>query len=93
MRANWNKSEDIERQKEMILQLYRGILSQVPNFKKTIEEFGSDFESIMDLIGVVSSNYTMLWFSFFPLDGQGVPKRTPARYEQTEGRPTRILCP
>ena len=54
MRANPSKRDHIEKQKDANLKLYRGVLSQVPNFKKTIEEFGNDFESTMDLIGVVS---------------------------------------
>jgi len=47
--------ENILTDKIRYLKLYRGVLSQVPNFKKMIEEFGDNFESIMDLIGVVSS--------------------------------------
>ena len=61
MSANYKtKREHIEEQKDANLKLYRGVLSQVPNFKKSIEEFGDDFESIMDLIGVVSPNCTIL---------------------------------
>lgn len=62
MRANQSEREHIEKQKDAYLKLYRGVLSQVPNFKKTIEEFGDDFESIMDLIGVVSSICIILSF-------------------------------
>jgi hypothetical protein len=57
-----NKRENDEKQKEAYLKLYRGVLAQVPNFKKTLEEFGDDFESIMDLIGVVSLNYPTILF-------------------------------
>ena len=46
----------MQKQRDANIRLYRGVLSQVPNFKKTIEEFGDDFESIMELIGVVRSN-------------------------------------
>ena len=52
----------MKEQKEANLKLYRGVLTQVPNFKKSIEEFGDDFESIMDLIGMVSSNGTLCSF-------------------------------
>jgi hypothetical protein len=37
------------------IKLYRSILSQVPNFKKTLESFGEDYESVMDLIKMVSN--------------------------------------
>ena len=77
----YNKREHTKEQKEANLKLYRGILSQVSNFKKSIEEFGDDFESIMDLIGVVSSNGTIRSFWLFPLDGKGISKRTAARHK------------
>jgi hypothetical protein len=54
MRTTYNNREHVGEQKDTYLKLYHGVLSQVPNFKKTIEEFGDDFESIMDLIGMVS---------------------------------------
>ena len=55
------KRENNEKQNEAYLKLYHGVLSQVPNFKKTLEEFGDDFESIMDLIGLVSLNYPTIY--------------------------------
>jgi hypothetical protein len=36
------------------IKLYRSTLALVPNFKKSLEDFGDDFESIMDLINLVS---------------------------------------
>ena len=54
MHATYNNREHADEQKDAYLTLYCGVLSQVPNFKKMIEEFGDDFESIMDLIGMVS---------------------------------------
>jgi hypothetical protein len=41
------------------LKHYCSVLSQVPNFEEMTEEFGDDFESIMVLIGVVSSYCTI----------------------------------
>jgi hypothetical protein len=60
MRATCNIREHVDEQKDVYLKLYHGVLSQVPNFKKTIEEFGDDFESIMDIIGLVRSYYMLL---------------------------------
>jgi hypothetical protein len=62
MRATYNNRdrEHVDEQKDAYLKLYHGVISQVPNFKKTIEEFGDDFESIMDLIGLVRSYYALL---------------------------------
>ena len=57
-----SEREHIEKQKDAYLKLFCGVLSQVPNFKKMIEEFGDNFESIMDLIGVVSSICTIFPF-------------------------------
>ena len=82
MRANCSKKrEHTEKQKDAYLKIYRGVLSQVPNFKKTIEEFGDDFESIMELIGVVSSFLIIFLFWLFPLDGKRVTERTPTRHK------------
>ena len=39
--------------KDAYIKLYRSVLSLVPNFKKTIEEFGEDYGSVMDLINLV----------------------------------------
>jgi hypothetical protein len=35
------------------IKLYRSVLAQVPNFKKTLEEFEDDYESITELIALV----------------------------------------
>lgn len=43
-----------DKEKDACLKLYRGVLSQVPNFN-TNQEFVDDFESTMDLIGLVRS--------------------------------------
>lgn len=55
------------------LKLYRGVLALVPNFRKTLEEFGDDFQSIMDLITVVRRIAITLFLLRAPIDGQGIP--------------------
>jgi hypothetical protein len=60
MRATYNNREHADERKVAYLKLYHGIILQVPNFKKTIEEFEDDFESIMDLINLVRSYYALL---------------------------------
>lgn len=44
----------IKDEKDTYLAIYQSILSLVPNFKKTIEDFGDDFEVVMELITLVS---------------------------------------
>lgn len=45
--------------KHAYIQLYCSVLAQVPNFKNTIEDFGDDFESIMSLISLVWSRFSL----------------------------------
>src|SRR5262245_17235283 len=73
------------------LQLYRSVLALVPNFKKSLEEFGDDFESIMELISLVSRVFMSSAFRRLALDGTRVTKCPPARYEQDEGVYSRLL--
>ena len=47
----------------------------------------------MELIGVVRSNWAILFFWPFLLDGKRVSKCTTARYEQIEGRTHSIFLP
>ena len=35
------------------IKFYCSVLAQVPNFKKTLEDFGDDYELIMELITLV----------------------------------------
>ena len=49
----YNIRNHIDEEKDTHLKLYHGILSQVPNIKNTIDNFGDDFESIMVLISMV----------------------------------------
>ena len=60
MCATYNNREHVDERKDAYLKLYHGIILQVPNFKKAIEEFEDDFESIMDLISLVRSYYALL---------------------------------
>ena len=59
--AERTHSEGSDENKDAYVSLYRAVLSQVPNFKKTLEEFGDDFESIMDLILLVSATLLFSW--------------------------------
>jgi hypothetical protein len=81
MHSNFlKKREEKENQKDAYIKLYRGVLAQVPNFKKTLEEFGDDFESIMDLIGVVSLIFFKLFILTISFRWIGNLKTRAARY-------------
>ena len=60
MRATYNNREHVDERKDVYLKLYHSVILQVPNFKKAIEEFEDDFESIMDLISLVRLYYALL---------------------------------
>lgn len=60
-------------QHETYLKLYRGIAALVPNFKKTIKDLGSDYQSIMNLIDLVRWIPITLFLLRVSIVGQGVP--------------------
>lgn len=42
-----------EEERNTYIKFYRSVLAQVLNFKKTLEDFRDDYESIMELITLV----------------------------------------
>jgi hypothetical protein len=48
-------SQGSDEKKADYIRLYRTVLALILNFKKTLEEFDDDFESVMDLVVLVSA--------------------------------------
>jgi len=84
-------NEQHSRQCNIHLKLYQSILSLVPNFKKTIKEFGDNFGSIMDLISLVRQVSGAIFLLRAMIDREGILKYAAARHIQVEGRYTGIF--
>ena len=78
---------------DTLIKLYRSVLALVPNFKKTIEGFGDDFESITELINLVRWALASVFLLTRRIDGSGIPECTTTRYIQDEGRHSGFFYP
>lgn len=87
-----NDDEQPDELRDTHLKLYRGVLSLVPNFKKTIEGFGDNYESIMELIDLVRRIPIPPFLLRAAIDGERIQERTTTRHVQDEGRHTRVFC-